>query len=72
MIQRLNNEAEADKYTAISNQISNGLQALSGIGQENFAMNQVNTNPAYLGYRVGPNGAMFYNPITGKLEKVKS
>lgn len=72
MIQRLNNEAEADKYTAISNQISNGLQALSGIGQENFAMNQVNTNPAYLGYRVGPNGAMFYNPNTGKWEKVKS
>lgn len=72
MIQRLNNEAEADKYTAISNQISNGLQALSGIGQENFAMNQVNTNPAYLGYHVGPNGAMFYNPNTGKWEKVKS
>ena len=72
MVQRLNNQAEADKYTAISNQISNGLQALSGIGQENFAMNQVNTNPAYLGYRVGPNGAMFYNPNTGKWEKVKS
>ena len=72
MVQRLNNQAEADKYTAISNQISNGLQALSGIGQENFAMNQINTNPAYLGYRVGPNGAMFYNPNTGKWEKVKS
>ena len=72
MVQRLNNQAEAEKYQAISNQISNGLQALSGIGQENFAMNQVNTNPAYLGYRVGPNGAMFYNPNTGKWEKVKS
>jgi len=72
MVQRLNNQAEAEKYQAISNQISNGLQALSGIGQENFAMNQINTNPAYLGYRVGPNGAMFYNPNTGKWEKVKS
>lgn len=72
MVQRLNNQAEGDKYTAISNQISNGLQALSGIGQENFAMNQINTNPAFLGYRVGPNGAMFFNPNTGKWEKVKS
>ena len=62
MIQRLNNQAEADKYTAISNQISNGLQALSGIGQENFAMNQVNTNPAFLGYRVAPDGTMRYMP----------
>lgn len=72
MVQRLNNQAEGDKYTAISNQISNGLQALSGIGQENFAMNQINNNPAFLGYRVGPNGAMFFNPNTGKWEKVKS
>lgn len=72
MVQRLNNQAEGDKYTAISNQISNGLQALSGIGQENFAMNQINTNPAFLGYRVSPNGAMFFNPNTGKWEKVKS
>ena len=72
MVQRLNNQAEGDKYTAISNQISNGLQALSGIGQENFAMNQINTNPAFLGYRVGSNGAMFFNPNTGKWEKVKS
>lgn len=62
MIQRLNNMAEGDKYTAISNQISNGLQALSGIGQENFAMNQVNTNPSYLGYHVAPNGTMRYMP----------
>ena len=62
MVQRLNNQAEAEKYQAISNQISNGLQALSGIGQENFAMNQVNTNPSFLGYRVAPNGTMRYMP----------
>ena len=68
MVQRLNNQAEADKYTAISNQISNGLQALSGIGQENFAMNQINTNPAFLGYKTGESGAMFYNPLSRRLE----
>ena len=67
-LQRLNYGAEGDKYNAISNQISNGLQALSGIGKENFAMNQVNTNPAFLGYGVGANGAMFYNPRTGRWE----
>ena len=72
MVQRLNNQAEGEKYQSISNQISNDLQALSGIGQENFAMNQINTNPAFLGYRVGPNGTMFFNPNTGKWEKVKS
>ena len=71
MLQRLNYAAEGDKYTAISNQIANGLQALSGIGKENFAMNQVNTNPANLGYRVGPNGVMFYNPKTKKWELKK-
>lgn len=62
MIQRLNNQAEGEKYQAISNQISNGLQALSGIGQENFAMNQINTNPYYLGYRTAPNGVIGYYP----------
>ena len=63
MVQRLNYGAEGDKYTAISNQISNGLQALSGIGKENFAMNQINTNPAFLGYGVGANGVNYYlNP----------
>lgn len=65
MVQRLNNQAEGEKYQAISNQISNGLQALSGIGQENFAMNQINTNPYYLGYRTAPNGAIGYYPWYG-------
>ena len=61
-VQRLNYGAEGDKYAAISNQIANGLQALSGIGKENFAMNQVNSNRAFLGYGAGPNGWMLYNP----------
>ena len=71
MLQRLNYAAEGDKYQAISNQISNGLQALSGIGKENFAMNQINTNPAFLGYGVNPYGGMYYNPITRRYEKIE-
>lgn len=62
MIQRLNNAAEGEKYAAISNQLDQGFQALSDIGKENFGMNQINTNPAFLGYRVGPDGSMYYNP----------
>lgn len=69
-IQRLNNEAEAAKYNAISNQINAGLEALSGIGNENFAMNQINTNPAFLGYGTGVNGAIAYNPITRRYERI--
>ena len=70
LVQRLNYGAEGDKYAAISNQIANGLQALSGIGRENFSMNQVNTNPANLGYRIGPNGEIYYfNPRTRQYEK---
>ena len=68
MIQRLNNEAEAAKYNAISNQINSGLEALSGIGQENFAMNQINTNPYFIGYGTGPNGGIYYNPLTRRYE----
>ena len=62
MIQRLNNEAEGEKYAAISNQLDLGLRALSDIGKENFGINQINTNPAFIGYRVGPDGSMYYNP----------
>lgn len=63
LLQRLNYAAEGDKYQAVGNQIANGLQALSGIGRENFAMNQINTNPAFLGYGVGANGVNYYlNP----------
>jgi len=68
MIQRLNNEAEAAKYNAISNQINSGLEALSGIGQEDFAMNQINTNPYFIGYGTGPNGGIYYNPLTHRYE----
>ena len=61
-LQQLNYAAEGDKYAAISNQISNALQALSGIGQENFAMNHVNSNPANEGYGVLGGGVGAYLP----------
>lgn len=61
-IQQLNNAAEGEKYAAVSNQISNALQALSGIGQENFAMNQVNSNPANEGYGILGGGIGAYLP----------
>lgn len=61
-LQQLNNAAEGEKFAAVSNQVSNGLQALSGIGQENFAMNQVNSNPYFEGYGVFGNGTMQYAP----------
>lgn len=61
-IQQLNNAAEGEKYAAVSNQISNALQALSGIGQENFAMNQVNSNTANEGYGVLGGGIAAYLP----------
>ena len=61
-LQQLNYAAEGDKYAAISNQISNALQALSGIGQENFVMNQVNSNPANEGYGAFNSGVIMYDP----------
>lgn len=61
-IQQLNNEAEGAKYAAVSSQLSNALQALSGIGQENFAMNQVNSNTANEGYGVLGGGIASYLP----------
>lgn len=55
----LNNQAEQDKYNAFAQNLGNSLKALSGIGQENFAMNQANTNSA-LGWYVGPDGRAYY------------
>ena len=62
MIQQLNNEAESAKYAAVSNQINNALQALSGIGQENYAMNQANSNTALEGYGAIGGGIAQYLP----------
>ena len=46
----LNNQAMQDKYNAIGVNLNNMAEALSGIGQENFAMNQINNNPALMQY----------------------
>lgn len=71
----LNNQAEQDKYNAFGQNLGNALQALSGIGQENFAMNQLNTNTA-LGWYVGPDGRAYYrgpnwSNCGGLLKKIK-
>lgn len=71
MIQRLNNEAESAKYAAVSNQIDQVGQALSGIGKENFSANMVNTsNP---NYKIGPDGKVYFVGKCGGtlLKKVK-
>ena len=71
----LNNQAEQAKYNAFGQNLGNALQALSGIGQENFAMNQLNTNTA-LGWYVGPDGRAYYrgpnwSNCGGLLKKIK-
>ena len=72
--QRLNYEAEAQKYAAIQNQIDAVNQALAGIGRENFAMNQLNSNTAF-NYGVGRNGWGYYQGLPyyaacgGKMKK---
>ena len=73
MLQRMNYQAEADKYNALSNQINAGLEALSGIGRENFIRNQINTNTALNGYRTLGNGVGAYLPYNcgGLLKKYK-
>ena len=62
--QRLNNEEETAKYAALSNQINTGLDALTGIGTENFRMNQANTNTALMGYQVVPDGRGGYKLVS--------
>ena len=58
MLQRLNYDAEGQKYAAVSNQIDQVGKGLAGIGNENFSMNMVNTsNP---NYRIGPDGKVYY------------
>ncbi len=65
MQQRLNYAAEGEKYAALQSNIDALSQALSGIGKENFAMNQVNQNSAY-DYVILPGGGYAYMPKTKK------
>lgn len=69
--QRLNYAAEAEKYAAIQSQIDAIADALAGIGRENIALNQINSNSA-LYHNVGPNGwAVYSGKNGGFLKKCK-
>lgn len=57
-LQQLNYGAEGQKYGALQTQIDQVAEALTGIGQENFAMNQVNALPS--GYKILPDGRVAY------------
>lgn len=63
--QRLNYEAEAQKYAAIQNQLDNVNKALAGIGRENTYLNQINFDNAY-DYAAAPNGVSMYAPRYAK------
>lgn len=59
--QRLNYDAEAQKYAAIQNQIDNVNKALAGIGLENTYLNQINFDDAY-DYITAMNGVSGFAP----------
>lgn len=63
MQQRLNYAAEGEKYTALQSNIEAMSKALAGIGRENFAMNQINSDTAY-DYVALPGGGYAYVPKT--------
>lgn len=59
LLQRLNDAAESQKYAAISNELGYGLDALTKMGDENLALNMVNSVYPY-GYR-DRSGRVVYN-----------
>lgn len=61
MMQRLNNEAEGEKYTALSGNIAAMSKDLAGIGKENFSMNSISDNP-YFNYSINPDGSITFTP----------
>ena len=73
--QMMNNEAESAKYTAVGNQINNGLQALSAIGRENFSANQIRSDRSMQDYYIDANGVVRRKPqlsnLGGFLKKLK-
>ena len=62
MLQRLNDEAETQKYAALSQELGYGLDALSKMGDENLAFNMVNSVSPY-GYR-NKSGRVVYRPAS--------
>lgn len=69
-VQQLNNQAEQDKYNAVGINLNNMAEALSGIGRENFVMNQINNNPALLQY-LFPGGRTAPKKNGGKIKTKK-
>ncbi len=73
MQQRLNYEAEGQKYAAIQSNIDALAKGLAGVGQENFAFNQINSNPYYRYGYDGKTGTVGYHHGNGGLmRKYKS
>lgn len=67
MEQRLNNAAEAEKWNAIRASKEAVAEGLAGMGRENFAMNQINSNRA-LYYFLKRNGESGYKGLMKALE----
>lgn len=71
-IQQANYEAEGQKYAALSQNLNALSQALAGIGQENFAMNQLGSMP--YNYKIKPDGSIEFSGTKkngGKLNRKK-
>lgn len=66
--QKLNYAAEAEKYAALSQNLNALASDLTNIGNENFNMNMIRTNPA-LYYQIGKDGAIGYKHSNGGLIK---
>jgi hypothetical protein len=75
--QRLNYDAEGQKYAAIQSSLDSVAQALSGMGQENSILNALNSNTA-LYHWLSPNRVAAYKAGTneskdgGELKKKKN
>ena len=70
-IQRLNYDAEGQKYAALQSNINAIAQGLAGIGKENAVMNMINSNP-YLQYKLRDDFTQAYNKaLGGFLKKYK-
>lgn len=71
-IQQANYKAEGQKYAALSQNLNALSQALAGIGQENFAMNQLGSMP--YNYKIKPDGSIEFSGTKkngGKLNRKK-
>ena len=68
--QRLNNQAEGEQYAAIGQNLDNLFKGLSGIGKENFIMNQVANNRGLL-YHPTLGGGSYYGSFGGFIKPVK-